>query len=62
MIICVTGLFDVYRNGIPTGKKEFVVSHGYDTDTDRDVILQCVPPLELGAKFDTDLQEWVLPS
>jgi hypothetical protein len=60
VIICITGWFDVYKDGYPTGKKEFVVSHGIDEATGRVVILQCIPPRELGAVFCDALQEYVL--
>lgn len=60
MIILVTGWFPIYDKGIDTGKKEFVVSHGVDVDTGRDVILQSVPPERLGAKYNMEIGEWVL--
>ena len=60
MIVCVTGDFPTYdREGHPTGKKEFVVSHGID-EAGRTVILPNEPPTRLGAKFSTTLGEWVL--
>ncbi len=61
MIICVTGWFPVYKDGHPTGDKEFLVSHGIDTETDKLVILPCQPPNQLGAKFNIELGEWYLP-
>jgi len=62
MIILVTGWFSQYdSNGYPTGKKEFLVSHGYDTITDRTVILPCEPPNRFpGARFNAELGEWVI--
>jgi hypothetical protein len=61
MIICVTGWFPVYdRNGVPTGKKEFGVSHGIDSFTGRNVIVPAEPPERLGAKWNAQLHEWVL--
>lgn len=60
MIILVTGWFDVFKDGYPTGKKEFVASHGFDTETGRDVIIQCVHPADLGAVFDESMKEWIL--
>lgn len=61
MIICVTGMFDMYdRHGIPTGHKELLVSHGIDMNTDKTVILPCEHPAKIGARFDGELGEWVL--
>jgi hypothetical protein len=60
-IICITGEFSVYdRNGIDTERKEFVVSHGINEKTGEMVILPCEPPLNLGAKFDNEIYEWVI--
>lgn len=61
MIICVTGYFDKYdKNGFKTGEKEFLVSHGIDSNTDYPVTLPCVHPSVLGAVFDTAYNEYVL--
>lgn len=61
MIICVTGLFDVYdRKGDRTGTQEFVVSHGIDSRTGLNVILPNEHPARLSARFDRTLIEWVL--
>jgi len=61
MIICITGNFDVYdAHGYKTGRKEFVVSHGVDYETDKVVILPSEHPTRLGAQWDSDLQEWVI--
>ena len=61
MIILVTGWFDKYdHNGHRTGEQEFVASHGYDTETDRNVIVSCDHPSKLGAVFYPSLQEWVI--
>lgn len=59
MIICITGWFDVYKDGYPTGKKEFVVSHGID-EAGRTVILPCESPERLGAVMHPALCEYVL--
>ena len=59
MITVVTGLFPIYKNGIDTGKTEFVASHGIDS-LGRNVVLQCVHPAELGAIFIKSLNEWVI--
>lgn len=61
MIICITGWFKTYDdNGVPTGRSEFVTSHGIDTITDEKVILPNVHPVELGAEFDGILEEWII--
>ncbi len=44
-----------------TGCLERVVSHGIDTRTDRVVPLPAVPPELLGAKFDVEAGEYILP-
>lgn len=59
-IILVTGFFSVFDSYGTEIDKEFVVSHGVDEETGRNVVVQCEHPTRLGAKFDTDLQEWVL--
>lgn len=60
MIICVSGTFEVYDDqGLPNGY-QFMVSHGYDLETDQTCPLPSVHPRELGARFDNELQEWVL--
>lgn len=61
MIVCITGTFPVCDNeGHTTGKTEFVVSHGYNTETDKKVILPNEHPRSLGAVFDNQIGEWVL--
>ena len=59
-IICITGIFPKYdRRNVKIGE-EFVVSHGIDEHTMRNVILPCEHPARLGAKFDSQLGEWVI--
>lgn len=60
MIIVVADWFDIYKNGIATGDKEYVASHGVDYETGREVILQCVHPADLGAKMHRTMGEWVI--
>lgn len=61
MIICITGWFDKYdHNGIKTGQKEFIVSHGIDMNTGRTVILPCEHPSKLGANLHPTYNEYVL--
>ena len=59
-IILITGLFPIYERGIPTGKKEFVVSHGIGEESGKNYILPSESPERLGAKFDEHLCEWYL--
>lgn len=48
MIICVTGMYPVYDDdGLEDGR-QFMVSHGYDPETDRTYPLPSVHPRELG--------------
>lgn len=43
------------------GVSQRVVSHGYDTNTGRLVVLPAVEsPLEVGANFSEELGEWVI--
>lgn len=59
-IILITGLFPIYERGIPTGKEEFVVSHGVGEKTGKSYVLPSEPPTSLGAKYDEELCEWYL--
>ena len=60
-IICITEMFDIYdNNGMKTGRKEFLVSHGVCEDILKNIILPCENPSVLGAKFDKELNEWIL--
>lgn len=38
-----------------------VASHGIDLHTGKSVVLPCEPPETLGAKFDPEMGEWVIP-
>jgi hypothetical protein len=59
-IVLVTGVFPVYdRRGVKI-REEFGTSHGIDEDTGRVVITSCDHPAHLGAKFDPEINEWVL--
>jgi hypothetical protein len=60
MIVLICGAFDIYRKGIKTGEKEFVVSHGIDSETMKTVILPSEHPARLGGRWDQQLMEWVL--
>ena len=60
MIICITGWFDSYDKYGKTGKKEFVVSHGVDPVTGRDVCLPSEHPKHLGCVWSEDYMEYVL--
>jgi hypothetical protein len=61
-IMLITGNFPLYdKHGIPTGKGEFVVSHGINMDTGRDVIIENVHPNTIpGAYYDGDIGEWMI--
>jgi len=62
MLILVTGTFDVYKNGRPTGEKEYLVSHAIDYDTGRNVVVPCEHPATFpGAYRDNQLGAWVVP-
>ena len=60
MIICVTGWFPIYKDGIDTGKKEFVVSHGINSMNNRTVILPSEHPEKIGAKYYPEWDAWIL--
>lgn len=60
MIIIVAGWFPVYKNGIPTGEKEYVASHGVDLYTGKSIIVSVDHPSKLGAKFNEAMGEWVI--
>ena len=60
-LILITGWFDVIdRGGIPTGRKEFVVSHAVDPLTDCHVVVPSEHPSKLGGVYDHDMCEWVI--
>ena len=56
MIVLIT----VYEKNEITGKKELITSHGETHGGLRRVILPCEPPLDLGAVFNTEIDEWVI--
>ena len=61
MIVVVTGWFDIYdKHGYPTGKKEFSISHGIDLKSGRSIVMSGGHPTTVVAKFDTEMQEWVI--
>lgn len=61
MIIVIADVWDVTDHlNIPTGKKELLVSHGYDTYTGKTIILPQEHPRHIGAKFDMEMGEWVM--
>lgn len=61
MILVVTGWFDIYdKQGYPTGKKEFSISHGIDLKSGHSIVMSGGHPTTVGAKFDTEMQEWVI--
>ena len=60
-LILITGNFKKYdRYGIATGETEFVVSHGVDPITGRDVVVPCDHPRMLGGVYDSTYGEWVI--
>lgn len=63
MIMLITGNFPLYdREDIPTGKTEFVVSHGVDLDTGIPMVLPNEPPSSFpGAFFSPEVNEWLMP-
>ena len=61
MIICITNYFDkLDAQGCHTGKKELLVDFAFDQDTLKQVVVPCVRPEQIGAKFNTDISEWVI--
>lgn len=60
-IICITGEYPVYdKSGNATDRKELLVSHGINEDTDEHITLPWLPPQWIGAVWDVELQEWIL--
>ncbi len=43
------------------GAKTPIVSHGIDEETGKSVVLPCVHPADLGAVYDKERREWILP-
>ena len=61
MIVVIAGKFPVCdRTGQPTGRYEFVASHGIDYATGQSVVLPGEHPQALGAVMHEQLNEWVL--
>lgn len=61
MIICVCKQFEVMgkdRRG--TGKFELLVDYAVDIETGINVIVPNTHPAALGAKWDSEIGEWVL--
>lgn len=58
MIVLICSEFDIYKDGNPTGRKEFVASHGLDENGKTVIVEQC-HPIELGAEY-IDGIGWVL--
>lgn len=44
-----------------SGRSSLVVSHGVDSNTGKEITMPPVTPHELGAVFDQQLGEYVLP-
>lgn len=62
-IIVITGNFDEYdSHGIRTGRQQFTASHGIDEETGEHVVLPWEHPRNLGATYDPEIREWVLPA
>lgn len=59
-IVCITTTVPVMRNGLETGDRQFVVSHGIEEDTGRSITLPSEHPASIGAVLDRQLNEWVL--
>lgn len=60
-MIIIAGWFDAYGGHCRlSGKKEYVASHGVDTETGRNVIVSGDHPSKLGAEFHEGMGEWVI--
>ena len=60
MVIVIAGLFEKEgKNGIKTGHKKYVASHGYDLDSGNLVVLPPEHPTKLGAVKHPEL-DWVI--
>lgn len=60
MVILITCMAEIYKDGYPTGRQELVVSHGIDEATGRSITVSCEHPQSLGGVFDSQRGEWVL--
>jgi len=56
MILVIT----TKEKATPTSSAKIVVSHGVNAETGEIIILPCVRPEEIDAKFDSELGEYVL--
>lgn len=60
-IILITGNFQkLDKYGHTTGETEFITSHGVNEDTGEHIVVSQEHPKNLGGKFDTKIDEWVL--
>lgn len=60
-IILITNKFPTTdERGFPTGRTETLVDYAIDEETGKHVVVPCDHPLNLGAKLDLGLGEWVL--
>jgi len=60
-IILITGKFPITdAQGFPTGKTQILVDYAFEEDTLKPIIVPPDHPLNLGAKLDPKIGEWVL--
>lgn len=60
-IILITGKFPITdAQGFPTGRTELLVNYAFEEDTHKPIIVPPEHPLNLGAKLDRTINEWVL--
>lgn len=62
-IICIAKSFPKVYHGtdIPTGETELLTDYAFDEDTGKVVIVPPEHPRTLGAVFDHEIGEWVIP-
>lgn len=58
MIIAVT----MYHKNEKTGRTSLIVSHGVERETGKHIVLPCEHPKDLGAAWNAELLEWILPA
>ena len=61
IIVHVTTEHILDRHGNPTDKTQLIVSHGYDTETDKIITMPQVSPFEItGVRMNKEIGEFVL--
>ena len=60
-IILITGIFPTYDEWGRKNGEEFVVSHGIDEDSGKNIVMDSRHPRNIsGSFYDKEMMEWVI--